>query len=101
MSFSTCWRPSEPQHTPSFHWRPQLPDPDDEMILELAVKCARRCHRYHEYPGLSPGCRDLGWRSYGQVSFYGGYIHEPVCLRDSRGPRAGSIGGGASPADVV
>jgi putative PIN family toxin of toxin-antitoxin system len=24
-------------HTPSFHWRPQLPDPDDEMILELAV----------------------------------------------------------------
>jgi putative PIN family toxin of toxin-antitoxin system len=24
-------------HTPSFQWRPQLPDPDDEMILELAV----------------------------------------------------------------
>ena len=24
-------------HTPSFRWRPQLPDPDDEMILELAV----------------------------------------------------------------
>jgi predicted nucleic acid-binding protein len=24
-------------HIPSFQWRPQLPDPDDEMILELAV----------------------------------------------------------------
>ncbi len=28
-------------HIPSFQWRPQLPDPDDEMILELAVNaCA-------------------------------------------------------------
>jgi putative PIN family toxin of toxin-antitoxin system len=24
-------------HMPSFQWRPQLPDPDDEMILELAA----------------------------------------------------------------
>jgi putative PIN family toxin of toxin-antitoxin system len=24
-------------YIPSFQWRPQLPDPDDEMILELAV----------------------------------------------------------------
>jgi len=24
-------------HTPFFQWRPQLPDPDDEMILELAA----------------------------------------------------------------
>jgi putative PIN family toxin of toxin-antitoxin system len=24
-------------HMPFFQWRPQLPDPDDEMILELAV----------------------------------------------------------------
>ena len=24
-------------HTPSFQWRPQLPDPDDEMVLELAA----------------------------------------------------------------
>ena len=23
--------------TPFFQWRPQLPDPDDEMVLELAV----------------------------------------------------------------
>jgi putative PIN family toxin of toxin-antitoxin system len=23
--------------TPFFRWRPQLPDPDDEMVLELAV----------------------------------------------------------------
>lgn len=23
--------------TPCFQWRPQLPDPDDEMVLELAV----------------------------------------------------------------
>jgi predicted nucleic acid-binding protein len=24
-------------HTPFFQWRPQLSDPDDEMILELAA----------------------------------------------------------------
>lgn len=24
-------------YTPFFQWRPQLPDPDDEMLLELAV----------------------------------------------------------------
>jgi putative PIN family toxin of toxin-antitoxin system len=44
--------------TPFFQWRPQLSDPDDEMVLELGQWPGR--HHYHrEYAGLSAGGPDL------------------------------------------